>query len=76
MTSLRGRVYRPQGWISPVVLVGGRIEGVWEYKKGSSGVTVKVEMFALPDPQVRQGIEAEAERLAGFWGTEVMIEIL
>ena len=25
----RGRVYRPQGWLSPVLLVDGKIAGVW-----------------------------------------------
>ena len=25
----KARVYRPQGWLSPVLLVGGRMEGVW-----------------------------------------------
>jgi hypothetical protein len=25
----RERVYRPRGWLSPVLLVDGRIEGVW-----------------------------------------------
>ncbi|MBG0565733.1 hypothetical protein [Actinoplanes aureus] len=26
----KAAVSRPQGWISPVVLVNGRIEGTWE----------------------------------------------
>jgi hypothetical protein len=25
----KARIYRPQGWLSPVLLVGGRMEGVW-----------------------------------------------
>lgn len=29
----RPRIYRPQGWISPVLLVDGRMEGVWAHKK-------------------------------------------
>jgi hypothetical protein len=27
------RVYRNQGWISPVVLVGGRIAAVWSIQR-------------------------------------------
>jgi uncharacterized protein YcaQ len=71
----RGRVYRPQGWISPVVLVDGRMEGVWDNDKGSSGVTVRVEMFTPPSPRIKQGVEAEGERLEKFWDTEVIVEI-
>jgi hypothetical protein len=26
-------IYRPQGWISPVVLVDGRMDGVWKHEK-------------------------------------------
>ena len=33
----RKRVYRDQGWISPVLLVNGRMEGVWKHeRKGQS----------------------------------------
>jgi hypothetical protein len=36
-----------------VVLVDGRIEGVWEYEQKRSQTTVKVEMFAAPSDDVR-----------------------
>ena len=29
---LRGRVYRPQGWISPVLLVNGGMAGTWRHQ--------------------------------------------
>lgn len=69
----KARVYRPQGWISPVVLVNGCIAGVWEYEKQRSKLQVKVEMFTPTDNTVRQGIEAEAERLGGFLGAEAQV---
>src|SRR5262249_17448281 len=28
----RSSVYRPQGWISPVLLVNGRMEGTWRHE--------------------------------------------
>lgn len=67
-------VYRPQGWISAVVLVDGRIEGVWEHKAGRARTTVKVRMFSPPKGPIRQGIEAEAERLEAYWKAEVALE--
>jgi hypothetical protein len=65
------RVYRPQGWISPVVLVDGRIEGVWEYDTTRAGIIVKLDLFAPPDAALKDGIEAEAQRLGLFFGADV-----
>ena len=31
------RVYRSQGWLSPVVLVNGRAVGVWSYRRKGDG---------------------------------------
>ena len=35
--ALKGRVYRPQGWLSPVLLVDGRMEGVWRHEHRGVG---------------------------------------
>jgi hypothetical protein len=66
-------VYRPQGWISAVVLVNGYITGVWEYQTRRSQTTVKVQLFSAPTAVIRQGIEAEAARLGAFLNTEVVV---
>jgi hypothetical protein len=72
------RVYRPQGWITAVVLFNGYIQGVWDYKTKGSRTTVKVELFNTPSTtdlkQLKPGIEAEAERLAAFLNTQVSVE--
>ena len=49
------------------------MEGVWEHKLQRSGTAVKVRMFSPPGAQVRKAIEAEAERLNGFWGTDTAV---
>ncbi len=69
----KGRVYRPQGWISPVVLVDGRMSGVWEYEKKRSQVAVKIDMFASPTGEVKSSIKAEAERLGAFFDAKVRL---
>jgi hypothetical protein len=66
----RGRVYRPQGWLSPVLLVDGRIAGVWSHERRGPALAVAVEPFAAVAPAVRAGVEAEVERLAAFAGGE------
>ena len=64
----KARVYRPQGWLSPVVVVDGRIAGVWSHELRRDRLEVRVEPFARPKRAERAGVEAEAERLAAFLG--------
>ena len=66
-------VFRPQGWISAVVLVNGCIKGVWEYKTQRAQTTVKVRMFSTPTTALKQSIEAESERLSAFLHTKVVV---
>ncbi|MCL5999170.1 MAG: winged helix DNA-binding domain-containing protein [Chloroflexi bacterium] len=68
------QVFRPQGWISAVVLVDGYMKGVWEYQSRRAQTIVKVQMFSTPTAAVRRGIEAEAERLSAFLNTKVVLE--
>ena len=62
------RVSRAQGWISPVLLVDGRIEGVWRHEKKGSRVGVVIEPFVPQPTWVQPAAEAEAERLAAYLG--------
>jgi hypothetical protein len=63
---LRSRVYRLQGWISPVLLVNGRMEGVWRHEIKGSRVEVIIEPFVKTPTWVRRAAGEEAERLAAF----------
>jgi DNA glycosylase AlkZ-like len=65
---LRARIYRPQGWISPVLLVNGLMEGTWRHALEGSRVAVTIEPFASITASVRKAAEREAERLADFLG--------
>src|SRR5262249_36312647 len=64
----RSRVYRPQGWVSPVLLVNGRMEGTWRHEMKGSALEVVVEPFAAAPSWVRRAAGEEAERLAAFFG--------
>jgi winged helix DNA-binding protein len=68
----KARVYRPQGWLSPVLLVGGRMDGTWRQETRGRRLLVTIEPFTGPPPApVRRAAEAEAERLAASAGAEL-----
>jgi hypothetical protein len=64
----RRRVYRPQGWISPVLLINGRMEGTWRHEINGSRIEVVIEPFVKAPVWVRRAAGQEAERLAAFLG--------
>jgi hypothetical protein len=68
----KAAVYRPQGWLSPVLLVGGRMDGTWRQEAKGRRLLVTIEPFTGPPPAwARRAAEAEAERLAAFTGGEL-----
>jgi len=64
----KARVHRPQGWVSPVLLVDGRIEGVWRHERKGKRVVVDIEPFGAVPKWVARGAEQEADSLAAFLG--------
>jgi hypothetical protein len=63
------RVYRKAGWLSPVVLAGGRAVGVWSHKRRGKRVHLTIEMFMKITTNIRRGIEEETRDLARFYDT-------
>ncbi len=62
------RVYRKAGWISPVVLLNGRVAGVWSYTRGGKQLALKIEPFERFSKTVRTMIEEKAAGLGDFLG--------
>jgi hypothetical protein len=67
---LRARVYRPQGWLSPVLLVDGQMAGVWKHERKGARLTVRIEPFVDAPRWVRTAAEYEAARLGAFLDAE------
>jgi hypothetical protein len=61
------RIYRPQGWITPVVLQGGRAVALWPWKRRGSRLEVTVE----PLESARPNIEREAAALARYLAADL-----
>ena len=52
-----------------MVLVSGRMAGVWEYERQRVATLVRVTMFDPVYADLVHPIEAEAARLGGYLGT-------
>jgi hypothetical protein len=68
------RVYRNQGWISPVILVDGKVIGVWSYKTQGRTLLIQIEPFAKLSRAIHGVIEQEADALAVFFDRTAAIE--
>jgi hypothetical protein len=60
----RDEVSRKAGWISPVLLVGGRIAGTWGDDRRGGRLAVDVQPFTPLDAGTRVAAEAHAHQLA------------
>jgi len=61
-------VFRPQGWVSPAVLVDGRVEATWSSMPSGGRLDVRVRPLATLDDERRRLIAHEGEELARFFG--------
>ena len=67
--SLYKRVYRNQGWISAVVLLDGRVIGIWSIGKKGKSLSIDVELFEKVSKNLRSRIDKEVESLSTFLAT-------
>jgi hypothetical protein len=66
-------VFRKAGWISPVVLVDGRIAGVWEQAREKGRLRLTVRPFSRLGASLRSGVEREANLLGSFLNAPVEV---
>jgi hypothetical protein len=69
------RIFRPQAWFSPVVLVDGRAAGIWERERRGRRLEVRVEPFSRLSAATRRGIAEEVERLGDFLDAPAELEV-
>jgi Winged helix DNA-binding domain len=60
------RIFRPQAWFSPVVLVNGRAAGIWERERRGRRLEIRLEPFGPLSAATRRALAEEAERLGEF----------
>ena len=62
----RKKIYRNQGWVSPVVLVNGRAQGVWSHEQDKGGLKVRIIPFKRIPGSLLKRIREEASDLGCF----------
>ncbi len=67
-------VYRTAGWISPIVIVDGRVAGTWEVGAGRRGGVAVVPFDPWRDG-AREELAAEVERVAAFLDRPLSVSI-
>ena len=68
----RPNIYRPQGWIAPVVLVDGRVAAVWEHTRDGDHLRIKVTKLGPISRRIAASIREEARDLSRFFGLSNM----
>ena len=63
------RVYRNQGWISPVVLWNGKAIGTWSSARRGKRLSLQIEPFEKFSRMMRARIEEEAAGWGSFLET-------
>ena len=67
-------VHRVAGWVSPVVIVDGRVAGAWELARSKRG-GITVQPFGRWRGGARQELAAEADRIAAFLDRPLPVSI-
>ncbi len=68
------RVYRNQGWISPVILFKGKVIGVWSLHRQRQQTILEIESFERFSKMLKKEIEKEAASLGAFLDTSFVIK--
>ena len=67
----RSLVSKAAGWISPVVIRGGRVVGVWDPAGPTAEITLFPEAGAVP----LKALQAEADRIGALLGRQLKVAV-
>jgi hypothetical protein len=65
------KIYRNQGWISPVILLDGKVIGTWSHKMTGKKRAIALHPFEKLPKSLDAQIEFETQRIAKFVGEGV-----
>jgi Winged helix DNA-binding domain len=69
------KIFRPQAWFSPVVLVDGRAAGTWERERRGPRLEIRVQPFSRLSAATRRAVGDEVERLGELLDAPTELEV-
>ena len=72
------RVSRVAGWISPVVLIDGRVEGTWTHQVKKKDLLITIEPFTRIPAKLKPALRERAAEIGealGFSGAAVKVSV-
>jgi hypothetical protein len=70
------RVHRTAGWVTPIVVIDGRIAGTWEIEAGKGRVDrVVIRRIGRSKQGVRPDLDREVDRIAAFLDRPLRLEM-
>jgi len=72
------RVSRVAGWISPVVLIDGRVEGTWRHEVRKKDLVITIEPFTRIPARVKPALRERASEIGqalGYAGAAVKVSV-
>jgi len=64
-------VFRPQAWISPVLLVDGKIAGIWEPPNKDGRSVLRIRMFTRLTRSQEEALKHEIHDLSDYFGIKL-----
>ncbi len=68
-------IHRTAGWVTPIVVVDGRIAGTWELRTNGERGTVDVTKWGRWHATARRELAAEVERVAAFVDRPLTVDV-
>jgi hypothetical protein len=69
------RVHRTAGWVTPIVVVDGRIAGTWDFGGSTARGVVEVQPWGRWRGGARKELAAEVERIAAFLDRPLQVDL-
>jgi hypothetical protein len=71
------RVHRTAGWVTPIVVIDGRVSGTWEIENGKAGAgAVAVRPFGRWRSGARKELGPEVDRIAAFLDRPLRLDVV
>jgi hypothetical protein len=67
----RAKIFLPAAEVAAVMLVDGRVQGVWKMRKGGKAWSLEVSPFKQLTEEHENRLEDEIQRIRGFTGFEI-----